>query len=333
LAWPAAFILALAALGQAALAAEGTAIRIGTLPVADSVALHVAKRQGYFSQRGLAVELVPFQSAMEKDAAALAGAIDGHFCEIGSVIIQRSMELPFQAVAASSHTGKARNFGLVTRPGSRAKAIGDLEGASLAIARPYIVDYLTDAFLLSRGLPLGFFDRRDIKKIPLRYQMLVTGQVEAALFPEPLLSMAEREGGTVVMDDTGLDMPLAVIALRDTLGTEAIVAAREALAEAVAWINQNQQATRNLMAELGLIPPALGHGYVLPEFNPSLIPWCLPSEELFGSYVDWLARSKALAPKGAPSDGRLRAAPAYADAVFQGPAPTGSQGGGPCLGP
>ncbi|MDR1309830.1 MAG: ABC transporter substrate-binding protein [Deltaproteobacteria bacterium] len=322
IAWPAILILTLAALGAAGLSADGTAVRIGTLPIADSVALHVAQRQGYFRARGLEVELIPFQSAMEKDAAALAGSIDGHFCEIGSVIVQRSLGLPFQVVAASSHTDKARrNFGLVTRPGSQAKTLDDLRGASLAIARFYIVDFLTDAFLLSRNLPLDFFDRRDIKKIPVRYQMLVSGQIEAALFPEPLLSMAEREGGTVVMDDTGLDMPLAVIALRTTLGAEAIEATREALAQAVAWINQNPQPARDLMAELRLIPPALGRDIVLPEFNPRLIPWALPSEDLFDSYVDWLARSQALAPRGSPTGGGLRAAPAYADAVFQAPPP------------
>ena len=36
----------------------------------------------------------------------------------------------------------------------------------------------------------------EIKKIPIRLQMLLSGQVTAALLPEPLLTLAETHGAT-----------------------------------------------------------------------------------------------------------------------------------------
>jgi NitT/TauT family transport system substrate-binding protein len=255
---------------------------------------------------------------MEKNAAAQAGELDGHFCEIGAVIIQRSMDIPFIVVATSSHTNtNRRNFGLVTRPGSPYKTIEELKGKSLAITKLYIVDFLTDMILEKLQLPFDYFERTDIIKIPVRYQMLINGQLEAALFPEPLLTMAEREGSKVLVDDTILDMPLAVIALRSDLSDQIINSFREALADAVTYINQNPKAARAFMAELRMIPPALGDDYELPEFNPELIPDRLPSLDLFEAYVSWLIRNQALAPAGSNASGKLRPAPAFEDVVWQ----------------
>lgn len=54
-------------------------IQFGTLPVIQALPLFVAAEKGYFKDAGLDVELVPFNSAMEKDVAMSAGQISGYF--------------------------------------------------------------------------------------------------------------------------------------------------------------------------------------------------------------------------------------------------------------
>jgi NitT/TauT family transport system substrate-binding protein len=289
---------------------------VATLPIADTILLHEARDKGFFAKRGLDVELVPFQSAMEKDQAILAGGLDGHFCEMGSVIMQRSQGLPFRVVATTTHTGPGqRVFGLVTRPGSEARGLSGLRGATVGVSKPYMVDFMTGVFLEGAGLPGDFLERVDVRRIPIRYQMLVSGRLDLATFPEPLLSMAEGEGGRVLADDRGLDMPLAVVALRDGLPAWAVPAFRGALSDAVASVNAGPGAAVARMGELGLIPPALAGGYRPPAFDPGKIPSALPGRALFGRYVSWLEGCGAL---GGGLSGGPRPAPRYEDVVLQG---------------
>ena len=52
-------------------------LKIGTLHIEDAVPLFLAEREGFFREAGVPVELIPFQSALERDSALTAGAIDG----------------------------------------------------------------------------------------------------------------------------------------------------------------------------------------------------------------------------------------------------------------
>jgi NitT/TauT family transport system substrate-binding protein len=301
-------------------------LKIATLPIADTVLLHIAGRRGFFAANGLEVELIPFQSAMEKDAAVAAGGLDGHFCEPGAVIMQRSMGLPFMIAATTSHTEPERRvFGLVAKPGSPAGRLEDLAGSSIGVANLYVVDFMTDVFLEKAGLPLDFFVRRDVKKIPPRYQMLVNGRLDAALFPEPLLSMAELAGGRVLMDDRDLDMPLAAVALKSSLPPRAVESFRTALAEAALWAALNPGAVKSLMADLGLIPPAVLSSYEPPLFKPEHVPGALPDKALFERYVRWLVKNGALQDEAGRG---LRPAPSYEETVYRAPESVREPSGG-----
>ncbi|MDL2260150.1 MetQ/NlpA family ABC transporter substrate-binding protein [Deltaproteobacteria bacterium OttesenSCG-928-K17] len=296
-----------------------TALKIGTLPIADTLLLHVAQREGYFSAAGLKVELIAFQGFVEKNAAVQAGELDGHFGEISAVIIQNAAGLNYQVVAATSHTNpEARMFGLVTSPKSKAEKLDDLSGAVLATSKLSIIDFLSDVFLERAGKAGDFMARRNIQKIPVRIQMLTSGQVDAAVLPEPLLSIAENAGGRVIMDDRDLDMPLAVVAIKKQLATDETVAAfQSALGRAAEAINARPNEYRPLLLELRLIPPQLAESFVMPPFDRSRIPAQMPSESLYRQYVQWLTKNKILSKNG---EGILPKAPAYRDVIWTGPA-------------
>ena len=310
-------------------ARAGQRLTIGLLPIADTLLLHVADREGYFAEQNLEVKLVSFQSALEKDAAAQAGKLDGHFCEISSVIVQRAAGLPFVAVASTSHTNKdSRMFGLVTSPAAAGLTLPDLEGKSIAVARQTIVDFLTDVFLDRAQLPENYLIRRDIRKIPVRIQMLLAGQVDAALIPEPLLSIAEQGGGRVLLDDRDLDMPLAVIALtEDQADPETVRAFRAALTKAAEAVNRAPESYRPLMLELRLIPPQLADSFHMPHLDMDKIPATLPSPVLFEAYVQWLIKNGVLAESETDSRPGALIPPRYEDVVWQPPADVSPESG------
>jgi NitT/TauT family transport system substrate-binding protein len=177
------------------------------------------------------------------------------------------------------------------------------------------VDVLADVVLEKDGRPATFLERRDIRKIPVRLQMLLAGQVEAALFPEPLLSIAEMGGGRVIMDDRGLDMPLAVIALAGSKATpDNVRAFRAALTRAVEAVNSDPAAYVGLLVEARLIPPQVAETFRPPWSDPEKVPDRLPSRALFEAYVAYLIKNGVLAGPGGRPD--LPSPPAYEEVVW-----------------
>ena len=313
-------ILVMLLLSASASAAAQTKLKIGTLPIADTLILHVAQRDGFFKEVGLEVELIPFQSFVEKNAAVQSGELDGHFSEISAVIIQRAAGLPYVVIAITSHTSaETRMFGLITSPKKAQAGLEQLEGLSLATSRLAIVDFLADVFLEKNGKKADFMKRQNLPKIPVRMQMLISSQVDAAVLPEPLLSIAEKAGGRVLLDDRELSMPLAVVALRDDLATfETVRSFQSALTKAGLAINKDPKGSLDLLLKLRLIPPQLAESYPPPYFDMSIIPESLPGPGLYEMYTDWLVKNKVLADKEKP--GGLPLPPPYEQAVWPGSA-------------
>lgn len=293
-----------------ALAAD--VLKIGTLPAADSLILHAAKKDGVFAAHGLEVELIPFQSALELGAAMRAEALDGHFGDIINVLIQNESGAPQIIVATTSHSSpNARFFGLAVRPDSPARTLSDLKGKSCSIGRATIVDFVLDSLLEQEGAA-DSLEKSDIRQIPVRLQMLLSGRIESALLPEPLLSLVEGQGARVLLDDRNLSLPLAVIALRkpeksDDAFADRIRRFRAALAEEAARINADPKTYEDMMQELGLLSPGAAKTYVMLRFEEPFTPLGLPSEEDIRHYADWMQKNRLL-KKGVP---------ALADIVFQ----------------
>ena len=195
--------------------AHSAPLKLGVLPAADTIVLHVAADEGLFAKQGLEVELIPFQSALELGAAMRAGALDGHFGDIINVLMQNESGSPQAIIATTSHSSPDnRCFGLVVSPKSKAQTLADLKGKDIAVSSATIIDFLLVQLLQQEGAAPDFLNRQDIRQIPVRLQMLLSGQIESALLPEPLVSLVEAKGARTILNDCKLNTPLAVIALK-----------------------------------------------------------------------------------------------------------------------
>ena len=97
-------------------------------------------------------------------------------------------------------------------PKSKAQTLADLKGKDIAVSSATIIDFLLAQLLQQEGAALDFLNRQDIRQIPVRLQMLLSGQIESALLPEPLVSLVEAKGARTILNDCKLNTPLAVIA-------------------------------------------------------------------------------------------------------------------------
>jgi NitT/TauT family transport system substrate-binding protein len=288
--WIAALLLALCGMfADESPAAER--LRLGTLPVVDTLPLLVGETEGLFAAQGLALELVPFESALERDAALQAGQLDGYFGDLLKTILLIHAGQPLRIVTTAFHTHPDyRMFGIALSPGSALKDLGALAGRPVAISRATVIEYLLDRILAAQGYPPGYVDKLEIKKIPIRLQMLLADQVDAALLPEPLLTLAETKGARVVADDRGLETSETILAL-DTarMQQDATLAPRflAAYGAAVARINADPEAFKELLVAKTRFPMPVKGRFRVPVF-PAPMP---PAIGDVAAVQDWLIQN------------------------------------------
>lgn len=286
-------LLAVAFFGVSS-AHAGEPIRFGILGVLDTLPLQVADREGLFTAHGLQVELVPFASAMERDVAIQAGQLDGYFGDLiaALMLLEQGNAYPVSLVSYRTKPGQPM-FGLAVAPGHDSHSLKALRGASVGYSRSTIMEFLLDKIIEKHALGPDFFERVEIKKIPIRLQMLLSGQIDVALLPEPLLSLARLKGGSIVLTTEDLDIPLTVLCLHqryyDSGGTvfRAFVAAYR---EALNRLRSQPEKYRALMAETCRIPEPL-----VPDFPIYMYPApALPSADEVNEVQDWMLSKEML---------------------------------------
>lgn len=304
-------LVATMVLGLMMASAHAETLRIGVLPAADSIVLHVAADESLFKAKGLDVEVVPFKSALELGAAMRAGRLDGHFGDLMNVFTQNERGVPQAVILTTTHTHQdQRAFGLVVSPkaAEEIKSLADLKGTETAMSSATIIDYLLDRMTTVEKLPEGALKNLEVKQIPIRLQMLQTGKVATAMLPEPLVSVVEARGGRVIWDDRAINEALAVVALRqEKLKPETVTGFREAVAEAAKLIESEPDRFRAVMVKKGLLPAPVAKDYKMVRFSmfgtkDGLPP--LPTASDVTRVGEWMVKK-----------GMIKAVPAYENVV------------------
>lgn len=267
-----------------AAASASPVIRFGTLPVVQALPLFVASDKGFFRDEGLDVELIRFNSALEKDVAFTVGEIAGYFGDLQTCIVLNGSRTPIKIVAeVYNATGKQRTFALLASPKAEGKGVPELFKSGLAVSSNTILDYLTAKFVASKGLTLSGAKLVEIKNIPIRMQMLLGGQVSAAVLPEPLATLAETRGARAIMDDAGTGLSSTVLAFNEKFLTEfpeKTKAFLRAVQRASAYINGKTDDVRETMNRECRIPDQLKMTFPIPDFPKLTVPTAARVEDV-----------------------------------------------------
>lgn len=233
-------------------------ITIGLLPIVDSLPFYVASEKGLFQAAGVNVQLVNFDSAMERDSAIQAGEIDGTLGDVLAVAALNNAGTAVKMVSLGlGETGKEGRFAILASPGSGIAAPGDLKNVPVAVSTNSIIEYVTDSLLLDSGLNPDEIRKEAIPKIPVRFNLLLENKIKAACLPDPLAAMAQNKGAKLVADDTGSNLSQTVIYFRnDFLDRHpgAVTSFLKAYGRAAAEINGNPGAYSSMLVEKARVP-------------------------------------------------------------------------------
>jgi len=280
---------------------EGPVLRLGILPVIDTLPIIVAKERGLFKEEGVTVEIINFNSALERDAAVKGKALDGYFGDLLNTILLNASGEELRVITTVYHTRKdQRMFALLASPDSDISSLRQIHNVSVAISRTSIIEYFLDKITDTEGVPREAVQKIEIRQIPIRYQMLMDDSVKLALLPEPLASKALSEGARLVADDRKLDTTATILAMKDSFLIQnpgLCESFLKAYARSVEMINDNPEAFKEILVLKTRFPPSLRETYKLRTFpDPRL-----PSEEDVMSVVRWMT-ARGLVPVGVKYD-------------------------------
>lgn len=181
-------------------------LNIGLMPDVDSIPFIIAQEKGYFKEEGLTVTLKSFKSAMERDSALQSGNLDGVISDMLAEAFAKSGG--FDTVITSLTTG---SYKLVVNKNEPAASIQELKGKEIAISKNTIIDYVTDKIASDGGVTANEINRIVIPQIPARLEMLQNGKIAAATLPEPLATIAVKNGARVIKSSEQLQLNPGVL--------------------------------------------------------------------------------------------------------------------------
>lgn len=274
-------------------------LKIGVLFIEDNLPFFVAEQQDYFKKAGLKVELVPFQSAAERDAALQAGQIDGEAADLvaAALLKKGGTDVRISSITLGATPEEGR-FVLLASPNSKIEEAGDLKNVEIAVSENTIIEYVTDQLLLGEGFTASEIKKISIPKMPIRVQMLGSDQVQAALLPDPLASLAEFQGAKVIIDDTKIPTNVSQVVLlfrKDSIDEKkaAIKKLIEVYHSAALELTQNPEKYRSLLIEKAQIPEPIKDTYKAPSFSEAT----LPAKEDLERVMEWMTQKKLLDQK------------------------------------
>jgi NitT/TauT family transport system substrate-binding protein len=164
-------------------------LTLGVMPSMDYLPLAVAIREGYTEDLGLQLEIKRFYAATERDAAFQSGNVDGTVIDYTGALLQKAGGIDLKLVS-----GCSAPFYLIAGKHTGAGGLGDLKGKKVSVSQNTVIDFCVDMALRSAGLSGADVEKVEINRVPLRYEMLESGNIDATALPDPLAATALQNG-------------------------------------------------------------------------------------------------------------------------------------------
>lgn len=251
---------------------ESSSLVVGIMPAVDSAPLIVADVEGYFAEEGVEVTLELFRDQLYREAALQSGEIDASVTDLVNAI--RSIDGGARVVTSTQGV-----FSIVTSAASgidtpaawprapQKVPIGSLEDS--------IINFVAREMLAEQGIDPDQLEIVPVMQIPLRVEMVVAGEVDAVVLPEPLTRLAVAGGASELVRSTVLPWtPGVIVATGSALARKgaALGALLRAYDRAVDALSSNPDRYRAAIAQAAGFPQAVVERMVLPDYQPAALP-------------------------------------------------------------
>lgn len=271
-------------------------LTLGVMGAVDAVPLIIADENGYFEEAGVDVQIEIFKSSQDRDAALQAGAVDGVLADQVAVAIYQNAGMDMKITGITDG-----QFALVAGANSGIASIEDIKGKKIGISENTVIEYTLDKILEDNGMTPDVVEKVVIPPVPNRLEMVNSGQIDAAIIPNPFSDAAEAAGGKTIekIDNTG--RYISVIAFKqDIIDTKSgeLKAFYNAYDRATEYLNTTDisEYEDTIMTVVGY-PEEMRGNITLPTFRANELPDLKQIEEVLAWSVNKGLLTKELKPE------------------------------------
>jgi NitT/TauT family transport system substrate-binding protein len=281
----------------ASAASSAAPLRVGIMPDVDSIPLMVARDEGLFEAEGVRVELVNFLNPQERDAAIQAGQLDASISDLLAAVFFAAAGFDFKVTSFTDG-----RYGIIGSPALGITTLQDLRGKRIGLSTNTIIQYTVDAQLESAGLSMNDYRAISVPRMPMRIEMVLNGQIEAVSLPDPLLSAAVAQGGTLLSttDAIGIDAGILLFSKKVLDGRmEDVQRFYRAYYRAARNINANPDSYRDYLVKKASFPASVRDTYRFVTYRRPGLPDTAQIERV----LEWLKARQLFPAAGASAAG------------------------------
>lgn len=252
-------------------------IKVGILPILDSLPIYVALDKGYFKDKGIDVEIIPCASAAERDQLMAAGALDIIINDLIALALFNKDRINLVAIRYAMLPQKDHpQFYILSSKRSGINHPKGLKNVPVGISEATIIHYVTERLLEGSGLKKEEIRFIPIQRIPDRLSALERGEVDAATLPDPLAILAMKKGAVLVLDDSKeKSYSGSIYSVRKEFLEKNLKTTRAFLLsinKAIEDINKDKGKWANLIVEKKLVPPVLLNSFKISTYPAFDVP-------------------------------------------------------------
>jgi NitT/TauT family transport system substrate-binding protein len=193
--------------------AEQTTLNVGVVPAMDSAGFFVAQSEGLFTKEGLKINYSPATSSETAITQQLAGKLQisaGNYVSYVQAVAKQHEPLEIISEGSVMQQGAQTLF---VMPSSHITQLSQLKGKLIGVNAPQNIDYLLGVSTLKENginpsdvkFPTAtdkdFATTDGAIPFPEMGADLNSGELSAAIMPEPFASLAEQQFGAVPLAD------------------------------------------------------------------------------------------------------------------------------------
>lgn len=180
---------------------ETTQVKVGIIPIIDVAPLYLGQKKGFFSSRGIELEMVSAQGG----AAIIPGVVSDQFqfgfSNTTSLMIAQVKGVPIKSVvngAASNGKVGGDVTGVAVKKDSSIKSAKDLAGRTVAVNTLQNIGSTT----VRESVRLAGGDPSKVKFVEMPFDQMPAaldgGRVDAAWMGDPAMNAAKAQGARIV---------------------------------------------------------------------------------------------------------------------------------------